>query len=174
MKNDVTPRNYPVLSSFPALVLSLRALVSEVCSERLTWRSARARRGGKVAANSTGCANRSGNAGETCCNRLPTGQPSFCLGQRGEERLVEQLVAKAAVEALDEAILHRLAWSDVVPFDLALLSPGEDGVAGELTAVTHREDSEGLPAWRTAFKRQAATVGQQISTVKVLQASCGA
>ena len=34
----------------------------------------------------------------------------------GEQMLVEALVAQPAVEALDEAILRRLARCDVVPF----------------------------------------------------------
>ena len=46
----------------------------------------------------------------------------------GEEVFVEALVAQSAVEALDEAILHRFARRDVVPFDTALVLPGQDGV----------------------------------------------
>ena len=41
---------------------------------------------------------------------------------------IEALVAQAAVEAFDEAILHRFARCDVVPFDATLLLPGQDGV----------------------------------------------
>ena len=41
-----------------------------------------------------------------------------------EQVLLETLVAKSAVEALHEAILHRLARRDVVPFDAAFLLPG--------------------------------------------------
>jgi hypothetical protein len=37
--------------------------------------------------------------------------------------LVEALVTQAAVEALDEAILHRLARGNVVPFDTVVLLP---------------------------------------------------
>ena len=39
-------------------------------------------------------------------------------GERGEQRLVQQLVAQPAVEALDEGVLDRLARGDVVPVDL--------------------------------------------------------
>ena len=46
----------------------------------------------------------------------------------GEQMFVEALVAQSAVEALDEAILHRFARRDVVPFDTALVLPGQDGV----------------------------------------------
>lgn len=49
--------------------------------------------------------------------------------------LVEALVTEPAVEALDEAILHRFAWCDVVPLDATLLLPGQDGVRGQLGAV---------------------------------------
>jgi hypothetical protein len=38
--------------------------------------------------------------------------------------LVEALISQAAVEALDEAILHWFVWRDVAPFDAALLLPG--------------------------------------------------
>jgi hypothetical protein len=41
---------------------------------------------------------------------------------------VEAFVAQAAVEALDEAILHRFARRDVVPFDGMLLLPSQDGI----------------------------------------------
>ena len=50
------------------------------------------------------------------------------LFERGEQVLVETLVAKASIEALDKSILDRFAQGDVVPFDAALLLPREDGV----------------------------------------------
>ncbi len=49
--------------------------------------------------------------------------------------LVEELVAHPAVEAFDEAVLHRFAGRDVVPFDLMIDCPAEDRVRGELGAV---------------------------------------
>ncbi len=39
------------------------------------------------------------------------------LGEREEDVLVEALVAKFAVEAFDEGVLHRLARLDVVPVE---------------------------------------------------------
>jgi hypothetical protein len=42
--------------------------------------------------------------------------------------LVKALVPQAAVEVLHEAILHRFAGCDVVPFDGMLLLPGQDRV----------------------------------------------
>jgi hypothetical protein len=43
--------------------------------------------------------------------------------QAAEQSLVEAFIAEAAVEALDEAVLLRLAGSDVVPEDGAVLLP---------------------------------------------------
>jgi hypothetical protein len=57
------------------------------------------------------------------------------LGERGEEGLVQELVAQPGVEALDEGILCRLSRRDVVPLDAGFRGPGEDGVAGQLRAV---------------------------------------
>lgn len=54
---DVNPRFYPRLSSFAALVLSLRTVMSVVGEEPLTWRSDRARRGGKSTRNAIVCGN---------------------------------------------------------------------------------------------------------------------
>ena len=51
-----------------------------------------------------------------------------CLAEVGEHVLVETLVSQAAVEAFDEAILHRFAGGDVVPFDGVLLLPSQDGI----------------------------------------------
>jgi hypothetical protein len=44
------------------------------------------------------------------------------IGESSEQRFVEKLVAHPAVEAFYKAILHRLTWPDVVPFDLGLAS----------------------------------------------------
>src|SRR6266568_4916606 len=43
------------------------------------------------------------------------------MGDRREQRLVEQLIAKASVEALDEGVLLRLTGRDVMPLDPGLL-----------------------------------------------------
>lgn len=52
-----------------------------------------------------------------------------------EQGLVEQLVAHAAVEALDRAVLHRLAGRDEVPLDGRAAAPDGHGVRGELGSV---------------------------------------
>ena len=44
-------------------------------------------------------------------------------------------MAHAAVEAFDEAVLHRLARRDEVPVDAVSFAPGQHGVRGELGAV---------------------------------------
>ena len=50
------------------------------------------------------------------------------MAQGREQRLVQKLVAQPTIEALDEGVLGRLAGRDVVPFDLAIVSEGQDGV----------------------------------------------
>ena len=55
--------------------------------------------------------------------------------QRAEQGLVQELVAQPAVEAFDEGVLDRLSRRDVMPADVALIGPGEDGVGGQLGAV---------------------------------------
>ena len=66
---------------------------------------------------------------------LPRVQHNSDLGEGGEQRLVQQLVAQAGVEALDEGILGGLAGSDVVPLDLDLMAPAQHRHAGQLGAV---------------------------------------
>ena len=39
-----------------------------------------------------------------------------------KQRLVQQLVAQALVEALDEGVLELLAWRDVMPVDLRAMA----------------------------------------------------
>ena len=57
------------------------------------------------------------------------------MAQAVEQVLVEQFIAHAAVEAFNEAILHRLARRDVVPVDLAVLLPFQDGVGSQLRPI---------------------------------------
>src|ERR1041385_190666 len=65
----------------------------------------------------------------------PSLQHSARVRQRPEKRLVEQLVAKSAIEALDKAVLLRLAWCDVVPADAGRVGPAQDRVRGQFGAV---------------------------------------
>ena len=64
--------------------------------------------------------------------------------ERGEQRLVQELVAQAAIETLDEGVLNRLARIDVVPIDMGLGRPGHDGVAGQFRAVVADASSSQL------------------------------
>src|SRR5690606_4027738 len=57
------------------------------------------------------------------------------MAEAEEQRLIEQLIPHPAVEALDECILHRLSRRNIVPVDLVLRRPGEDGVRRELRPV---------------------------------------
>lgn len=57
------------------------------------------------------------------------------MAQVGEQVLIQALVAKAAVEASGEAILHRLAGRDVVPRDGSFLLPLQNGVRCQLRAI---------------------------------------
>ena len=57
------------------------------------------------------------------------------VAQVGEQVLVEALVAQAAVEALDEAIRHGLSWRDVMPLDLSVLLPFQNGIRGQLRPI---------------------------------------
>ena len=57
------------------------------------------------------------------------------MGQTIKHFFVEALVAKLAIEALDEAILHRLAGSDIVPGNPALILPFQDRPTGQFAAI---------------------------------------
>ena len=63
--------------------------------------------------------------------------------ERGEDRLVEQVVTEPAVEALDEGVLRRLAGRDLMPFELCLLPPAQDRRADELRPIV-ADDRQGL------------------------------
>jgi len=60
----------------------------------------------------------------------PQGQFSAGVIQCIEEFLVQELVAQAAIERLDEGILLGLAWVDVMPIDVIVVRPFEDGPTG--------------------------------------------
>lgn len=56
-------------------------------------------------------------------------------GEAAEKMLAEALVPQPADEALNKAVLHRLARRDVMPFDLAVPAPGEDRMRGQVGAI---------------------------------------
>src|SRR3954451_8227859 len=82
----------------------------------------------------------------------PFGKRAAGVVEAEEQALVEELVAHAAVEALDVAVLHGLAFLDVVPVHQVVLRPGEDGIRGELGAVVR--DAH---AWLAAAADQLAS-----------------
>lgn len=58
----------------------------------------------------------------------------------GEQVLIEALVAQPANEGLDEPVLYGASRGDVVPVDLGILLPLQDGVRGQLSAVIGDND----------------------------------
>jgi len=65
----------------------------------------------------------------------PGGEDRASLADREEQCLVEQLVAHAAIEALDEPVLRRLAGGDVMPLDPSIAGPGKHRIRGKLGAI---------------------------------------
>lgn len=57
------------------------------------------------------------------------------MGEAGEDRLVQELIAQPRVEALDEPVLVWFTRRNVVPFHIALLGPAQDGHAGQFGAI---------------------------------------
>ena len=67
------------------------------------------------------------------------------MRKRAEQSLIEQLVTQTADERLGERILHRLARGDVMPGDLVIVRPSQDGVRGEFGSVV-ADNHPGLAA----------------------------
>src|ERR1044071_727294 len=65
----------------------------------------------------------------------PGGDLGASVGEIKEQGLVEKFVAHPAIEAFDEAVLHRLSGRNEVPLDAMVAAPGEHRIAGELRAV---------------------------------------
>ena len=66
------------------------------------------------------------------------------MAQRWEQVLVEALLAHPSIEALHQAVLHRLSWCEVMPADLAVLLPFQHRIAGQFGAIVtehHCKDS---------------------------------
>jgi hypothetical protein len=76
----------------------------------------------------------------------PFGQDHSGMGERAEQRLVQQLVAQTAIETLDKGVLLRFARRDLVPFNTAVLRPTQDRRAGQLGAVVG-DTSSGFTAF---------------------------
>lgn len=61
----------------------------------------------------------------------PFGNGTSGMIDAEELAFIEQLVAHAAVETFDVAILRRPSLCDVVPLDLVILRPCKNGIRGE-------------------------------------------
>ena len=57
------------------------------------------------------------------------------MGQTIKHFFVKALVAKLAIEAFDEAILHGFTGSDIVPGNTALILPFQDRPTGQFAAI---------------------------------------
>ena len=69
----------------------------------------------------------------------PAGEHGTGVVEPEEQGLVQEFVPQPALEALADAILHRSARRDEVPWNLVLARPGEHRVRGELGAIAHQE-----------------------------------
>src|SRR3546814_12220484 len=65
------------------------------------------------------------------------------MAERHEQRLVEALVTQEAVEALDIAVLLRIARGAVVPLAWLILHPSPDRQAGQIRSEERRGGKEG-------------------------------
>lgn len=63
---------------------------------------------------------------------VPEGELPPRIVQSVEDLLIQQFIAQATVERLDEGVLLRLARIDVMPWNGILVGPSQDGPAGEL------------------------------------------
>lgn len=73
--------------------------------------------------------------------------------------LFQALVPEPAVNAFDEAALHPFAGHDMVPLDIPVFLPFEDGIRGELRAVVGERPNNQIknlrqPAQQRARKQQ--------------------
>ena len=62
------------------------------------------------------------------------------LGEGGKPMLVKAVVAKGAIEAFNESVLHRLSRLDVMKGKARRLSPEVKGFAGQLRAIVQSDD----------------------------------
>ncbi len=63
------------------------------------------------------------------------------MAQVIEQMRVQAFVPHAAIEAVDEPVLHWLARRDIVPIDFAIFVPFQDGVTGQFRPIARREEA---------------------------------
>ena len=88
------------------------------------------------------------------CSPPPIRDFAAGMSHAQEQRLVEQLVPHAAIEAFDVAVLHRPPGSDLMPLDADLSAPCEHGIAGQLGAIV-ADDHAGLTSLRDQLRQFA-------------------
>lgn len=90
---------------------------------------------GRFGRTRRGSASQVPSGGVRCCS--PCAKRPAWRGRdaKTEERLVQELIAQATVEALDEGVLGRLAGCDAMPVKLAISNELRDRVSGELGTV---------------------------------------
>lgn len=58
----------------------------------------------------------------------PCRDQNASMAEAIEQVLIQTFISHPAVEAFDEPILHRFAWRDVVPINLAVFLPFQDRI----------------------------------------------
>ena len=61
------------------------------------------------------------------------------MGETVEHFFTKAFIAQLAIEALDEAVLLRLAGCDIVPGDGGFVLPFEDGATGQFAAIVQAQ-----------------------------------
>src|SRR3954468_15838770 len=77
------------------------------------------------------------------------------MWQGPKQRFVEQFVPEPADERFGEGILRWLAWRNVLPGDLMIVGPAQDGIASQLCAVVTHDH-----LWLAALDEQAVELAR--------------
>ena len=65
----------------------------------------------------------------------PVSQNLSGMAEGGEQRFVGAFIPQSAVETFDKPVLLRFPRSDIMPFDLHLIGPFQDGMGCEFRPV---------------------------------------
>ncbi len=85
------------------------------------------------------------------------------MSEASEQRFVQTLIAQLPVKALDEAVLHWLAWLNVMPFNFSFLLPRQDDVRSEFRAVVADHHERVTAPFSNAIKfARDPTAGQRV------------
>lgn len=82
---------------------------------------------------------------------------ALCIDEREEPVLVQALVAKSAIERLDEGVVHRFPRAAELERHAMLMRPDIERLAPELRAVVHRDMRCGRPRVRCRRSSTATT-----------------